>query len=196
MFTRLFLLFLLPTLPLSSAVAQSTAPVSSPAAVTLATRALLAVAGPTALNDVTLQAYANVILGSDKQNGPAGLVARGNGQSLVALNLSGGRQQEVRNVTAGVWVGPNGVPQGRRTRGGAMYARSRKWPRHAKIQHARHPWLFFMGLRGPEAHRDRPTKRGPASASSKPARCPPQSLALRQPRHPPKYGLKSPFRFR
>jgi hypothetical protein len=84
--------------------------VSSPAAVSLASRALQSLAGATALTDITLQANANYIAGSDEETGTATLVAHGNVQSLVTLNLSGGQRQEIRNGVAGVWVGPDGTP--------------------------------------------------------------------------------------
>jgi hypothetical protein len=97
---------------------QPTAAVSDPAAIALASRALQALAGGTALSDVTLQANATYIAGSDEETGTATLVARGpvpsgtgqdNGQSLVTLNLTGGQRQEIRNGVAGIWSGPDGT---------------------------------------------------------------------------------------
>ncbi len=93
--------------------AQSTAsaptPVSSPAALALANQALRAVAGLTPLVDITMQAIATYIAGSDEETGTATLVARGNQQGLVTLDLSGGERQEVRNGTEGAWTGPDGT---------------------------------------------------------------------------------------
>ncbi len=109
MFPRLFLIALLTTLTLTSARAQSTVPTSNPDAVALARRALQALAGGTALTDITLQASATYIAGSDQQGGPATLVARGNVQSLLTLNLSAGQRQEIRNGPAGAWSGPDGT---------------------------------------------------------------------------------------
>ena len=66
-------------------------------------------AGGTALTDITLQASATYIAGSDLEMGPATLVALGNQQSKVTLNLTNGQRQEIRAGTAGVWVGPDGT---------------------------------------------------------------------------------------
>jgi hypothetical protein len=93
----------------ASASPQPTAAVSDPAAVALASRALQAIAGGTALSDITLQASVTYVAGSDEETGTATLVARGNAQSLVTLNLSGGQRQEIRNGVAGVWSGPDGT---------------------------------------------------------------------------------------
>ena len=41
--------------------------------------------------------------------GPATLVALGNQQSRVTLNLTSGQRQEIRVGIAGVWVGPDGT---------------------------------------------------------------------------------------
>ncbi|MBZ5671398.1 MAG: hypothetical protein LAO04_16915 [Acidobacteriia bacterium] len=92
------------------AAAQPTVAVSDPNAVALASRALQSLAGGTALNDITLQGSATYIAGSDEETGTATLVARGNAQSVVTLNLTGGQRQEVRNGVAGVWVGSDGTP--------------------------------------------------------------------------------------
>jgi len=67
-------------------------------------------AGRTALTDITLQASADLILGSDEETGTATLVARGNSQSLLVLNLTGGQRQEIRNGVAGAWIDPTGTP--------------------------------------------------------------------------------------
>ena len=77
---------------------------SSPQARSLAGQALQSLAGMTALSDVTIQANAYYVAGSDEETGTASLVARGNAQSVVTLNLSGGQRREIRNGIAGVSV--------------------------------------------------------------------------------------------
>ena len=85
-------------------------------------------AGLTALQDITLQANAHYIAGSDEELGTATLMAKacsaglalqplGGTQggpcgtsSLVTLNLTNGTRQEIRNGPAGVWSGPDGTP--------------------------------------------------------------------------------------
>ena len=84
-------------------------PVRDPAALALVSKSLQAVAGATALADITLQASATYIAGSDQEMGPATLVALGNQQSKVTLSLTNGQRQEIRAGTAGVWVGPDGT---------------------------------------------------------------------------------------
>jgi len=100
------LLFLLP-----GGVLGQTAPVPvrDPNAVALASRALQALVGGTMLQDITLQANATYIAGSDQEVGPATLVAMGNQQSRVTLNLTSGQRQEIRRGIAGVWVGADGA---------------------------------------------------------------------------------------
>lgn len=89
-----------------------TAPVAvrDPNAVALASRALQALVGGAALTDITLQASATYTAGSDQEMGPATLVALGNQQSRVTLNLTSGQRQEIRSGIAGVWVGADGAP--------------------------------------------------------------------------------------
>jgi len=84
-------------------------PVSSPQAVNLASQALQSLAGGTALTDITIQANAGYTAGSDEETGTATLVARGNGQSLVTLSLSGGQRQEIRNGIEGARVAADGT---------------------------------------------------------------------------------------
>ncbi len=109
MFPRLFLIVFLTTLTLSSARAQSTVPTSSPTAVALAGQALKALAGGTALTDITLQASARYIAGSDEETGAAALLASGNLQSRVVLNLTNGPRTEIRSGPSGNWMGADGV---------------------------------------------------------------------------------------
>jgi hypothetical protein len=86
-----------------------TTPVRDPNAISLASKALQAMAGATALRDITLEASATYTAGSDQEIGPATLVALGNQLSLVKLSLTSGQRQEIRNELAGVWVGPDGT---------------------------------------------------------------------------------------
>jgi hypothetical protein len=78
-----------------------------PQALDLIASSLKALTGPVAVNDVTLQATASYVAGSDEETGTATLTARGNQESLVQLNLSGGARQEIRNGRAGAWSGPD-----------------------------------------------------------------------------------------
>jgi hypothetical protein len=109
MFTRVLLFFFLTTLISSPINAQTPAPVSDPNAVALANKALQALAGSTALSDITIQANATYIAGSDLETGTATLIALGNQQSAVTLNLTNGERQEIRNDGAGVWIGSDGT---------------------------------------------------------------------------------------
>lgn len=101
---------LLLLVPANLLAQTSSVTASDPNAVALAGKALQALAGGTALTDVTIQATANYIAGSDQETGTATLVALGNQQSLVTLRLSGGLRQEIRDATSGAWLGPDGVP--------------------------------------------------------------------------------------
>ena len=109
MLTRPALLFFLTTLILSPIKAQTTVPVRDPQALTLVASSLKALTGSVTVNDVIVQATANYVAGSDEKSGTATLTARGNQESLVQLNLSGGTRQEIRNGPAGVWSGPDGT---------------------------------------------------------------------------------------
>ena len=84
----------------------------------LAAKALQALAGATVLKDVTLQATATYVAGSDQETGTATLVALSNqasrapggtGWSRVTLNLTSGQRQEIRNGILGAWVGADGT---------------------------------------------------------------------------------------
>lgn len=66
--------------------------VRDPNAVALASRALQGLMGGTVLHDITLEANATYVAGSDQEVGPATLVAMGNQQSRVTLNLSSGQR--------------------------------------------------------------------------------------------------------
>lgn len=87
---------------------QTAAPVRDPNALALASRALQALAGSTALSDISLSASAAFTAGSDQETGSATLIALGNQASLVTLNLTNGERQEVRNGQSGSRTGPTG----------------------------------------------------------------------------------------
>jgi hypothetical protein len=70
---------------------------------------LNALTGGVTVNDVILQVTAAFVAGSDQESGTATLTARRNQQSLIQLNLSGAPRQEIRNVPAGAWIGPDGT---------------------------------------------------------------------------------------
>ena len=109
---RQFLVFLCsaPLIFLPGSLVGQTAPViaSDPNAVKLAGQALQSIAGVTALADITIQANAHYVAGSDEETGSATLIARGNAQSFITINLTGGQRQEIRNGIAGAWIGPDG----------------------------------------------------------------------------------------
>lgn len=87
---------------------------------------LLATGAATGPADVTLEGTANYIAGSDLESGSFTLLVKGNHESKLTLNLSGGTRQEIRGVapvsspassgataatssSPGVWVGADGV---------------------------------------------------------------------------------------
>jgi hypothetical protein len=84
--------------------------VSDPSAVALATRALQALAGGTALTDISLQGSVTYTGNSGMQTGTATLTARGNMESLLTLNLSGGQRKELRSGVVGIRIGSDGAP--------------------------------------------------------------------------------------
>lgn len=85
-----------------------------PAALKLAQVSLQALVGNTSLTDATLQGSANYIAGSDEESGAFVLELKGDQESKLVLNLSGGTRQEIRGVMpapqgpAGAWVGADG----------------------------------------------------------------------------------------
>jgi hypothetical protein len=109
MFRPVVLVLFLTALVSSPIKAQTTTPARDPQAVTLIASSLKALTGGVAVNDVTLQASATYVAGSDEESGTATLTASGNRQSLVQLNLSGGTRQEIRDGPAGAWSGPDGT---------------------------------------------------------------------------------------
>jgi len=115
--------------PALQARAQAVAAATDPAALTLAKLRVQALIGSTSLTDPTLQGTANFTAGGDQESGTFTLEAKGNQESKLVLNLSGGLRQEIRNAvagrrgdssspkdaggdtgaTAGVWAGPDGA---------------------------------------------------------------------------------------
>ena len=93
-------------LAISSAPQQP--PQRDPAALTLAKLSVQAILGNQSLTDATLQGTANYSAGSDQESGAFTLEVKGNQESKLVLNLSGGTRQEIRQVQAGAWVGLDG----------------------------------------------------------------------------------------
>jgi hypothetical protein len=88
-----------------AATSASQTVVRDPQALSLIASSLKALTESVAIHDATLQASANYVAGSDNETGTATLLALGNQQSIVQLNLSGGLRQEIRNGVAGAWIG-------------------------------------------------------------------------------------------
>lgn len=82
-------------------------------ALTLASGAYAALAGPTVISDVTLSGTAERIAGSDDETGTVSLQALAAGASRMSLSLSSGPRIEVQNLAGtapvGSWSGPDGV---------------------------------------------------------------------------------------
>ena len=91
-------------------VLGQTVPVRDPNAVALASQALQALAGGTALTDITLQGSVTYRAASGPQAGTATLVARGSTESLLLVNVPLGQRKEIRHGAAGVWIGFDGTP--------------------------------------------------------------------------------------
>ena len=76
-------------------------------------RSLAALVGTATVKDVTLNANANWIAGSDEESGSATLKATAIGQGRVDLALSGGLRSEVIDASqpgaTGSWYGPDGT---------------------------------------------------------------------------------------
>lgn len=108
MFGSVARLFALLSFAVAVAQAQSITQ-SSPQALTLASQSLLAAVGSTILTDATLQGTVNFVAGSDEESGTFTLELKGNQESKLALNLSGGRRAEIRQGPAGAWVDASGV---------------------------------------------------------------------------------------
>jgi len=107
--TRVVLVLLPATLISSPIKARATAPTRDPQALTLIASSVRPLTGSVTVNDVTVQATASYVAGSDKETGTATLAASANQQSLVQLNLSGGSRQEIRNGPVGAWIGTDGT---------------------------------------------------------------------------------------
>jgi hypothetical protein len=81
---------------------------SAPQAAALASQSLSALIRGIDVTDTTMQGTANYAAGSDEESGPVTLQALGHLESLVALNLSGGRRQEIQNGNQAAWTGLDG----------------------------------------------------------------------------------------
>ena len=110
MLIRIVLVFISTILFLSPLKAQATAVTRDAQALSVISSALKALTGTTSVTDVTLQATATYVAGSDEETGTATLTATNRQESLVQLNLSGGARQEIRNGPAGAWSGPDATP--------------------------------------------------------------------------------------
>lgn len=110
-------LFLILAIPAFGAKAQRTKPALSgqaaavvardPQALALLNAAVTALDVTTTVTDATLQANVGYTAGSDSESGPATLQAKASSlgnESNLALTLSGGQRQEIRNGIAGVWI--------------------------------------------------------------------------------------------
>src|SRR5438093_1113123 len=94
---------------LTGGLAQTDAQTSAPRdaqAVTLASQALQALTGGIAITDVSVQATANYVAGSDQETGTATLEGHTGYQGRIVLALSGGQRSEVHN-------GASAPPQGK-----------------------------------------------------------------------------------
>lgn len=79
-----------------------------PQALTLAKLSVQALTSSQSLTDATLQGTANFTTGSAEESGSFLLELKGNQESKLVLNLTGGIRQEIRQLQAGAWVGPDG----------------------------------------------------------------------------------------
>lgn len=82
---------------------------SDPQALAFAAQALNAMTGGATITDVTLNGNVTWTIGADQDQGPATLLAKGNGESKVDLQLSGGERVELRDISTGSplgeWIG-------------------------------------------------------------------------------------------
>lgn len=87
-----------------------TAPVRNPQAVILLGQAISRLNSTSVpVSDVSLTANAAYTAGSDQESGTATLEASGVLLSRLVLNLSNGQREEIRNGSAGAWVGTDGT---------------------------------------------------------------------------------------
>ena len=94
-------------------LAAQQAPPRDAQAVILASRALSALTGGAAVNDVILTGAATRIAGSTHETGTATLKAKGTQESRIDLTLTSGQHTQIRNQAPGypqgAWSGPDGV---------------------------------------------------------------------------------------
>src|SRR5437762_5141668 len=100
--------FLLLPLVFNVSQAQPTTQGNSQAA-TLASESLQSSVGSTTLTDATLQGTVNYTAGGDQESGTFTLEVKGNQESKLVLNLSGGHRAEIRQRQAGAWVDASGA---------------------------------------------------------------------------------------
>lgn len=72
-------------------------PSSDPLALAFAAKSIAAMTAGATVSDVTLTGSATWIAGSDKETGPATLMAKGTGESRIDLSLSDGLRTDIRN---------------------------------------------------------------------------------------------------
>jgi hypothetical protein len=88
-------------------------PASDPTALRMANQSLAALTGGVSVADVTLNANASWIAGSDNRTGTAILKAKGLFESRVDLAFTDGMRSDVRNsapgYAQGAWIGTDGV---------------------------------------------------------------------------------------
>ncbi len=94
MFRSFARIVLLLPLALTVSLPQTTTLPSSQAS-TLASQSLLAAVGSTTLTDATFQGTVNYAAGPDQQSGTFTLEVKGNQESKLVLNLSGGNRAEI-----------------------------------------------------------------------------------------------------
>lgn len=99
--------------PIFAQQTATSAPQSSPQALTLLQQSLSALTGRKSITDVTLSGTARRIAGSDDESGTATFKALLGTGSRLDLSLPSGNSSEVRNVSGGSltgsWSGPDGV---------------------------------------------------------------------------------------
>lgn len=78
------------------------------AAIRLAQLSVQTLLGNQSLTDATVEGTASFTAGSDEETGPFTLEVKGDQESKLVLNLSGGARQEIRQLQTGAWVGPDG----------------------------------------------------------------------------------------
>ena len=106
--------FLFSAIPIQAQQSVATVPTPAPRdaqSVLVLQRSLAALVGTTTVKDVTLNANANWVAGSDEESGSATLKATAIGQGRIDLSLSNGPRSEVIDASqaapTGSWAGPD-----------------------------------------------------------------------------------------